>query len=216
MCFHTKQTTEAKTLQTRFNAKFEDSNLYVPKIEQNGFTFPKTPIITNTAPQIIQLFNWGFLPTWAKDMDFRKNTLNAKIETISEKPSFNSYIQNRCIILINGFYEWQWQDSKGKNKIKYLITIPDEEPFALAGLWNIWTNTITNEMMPTYTILTTVANPQMSEIHNSKKRMPMILNKEEESLWLSGKHIDYYRALQLVTTKMESPSSGLRNPALFD
>ena len=199
MCFHSKQSKDAQTLETRFKAKFEKSVTFVPSEHYNGFEFPKTPIITHLAPDKIQLFNWGFLPNWTGDVAFRKNTLNAKIETIHEKPSFRDAVQKRCLVLVDGFYEWQWLDEKGKKKQKYLITLPDDEPFAFAGLWNIWTDKQSGEIISNYTILTTEANAQMSEIHNSKKRMPMILAPQEEAIWLNNMPINVQRNVILKT-----------------
>ncbi len=199
MCFHSQQSQDAQTLEKRFKAKFLKPQLYTPSI-YNGFSFPATPIIAHSNPESIQLFNWGLIPSWSKDIDFRKNTLNAKIETISEKPSFRQIVHQRCLILVDAFFEWQWLDSQGKKKQKYGIALPDDSAFALAGLWNTWTNPQTGEIIDTYTILTTEANEQMSQIHNSKKRMPFVLLPEEESLWLANKDLPRQRNICLKTT----------------
>jgi putative SOS response-associated peptidase YedK len=184
MCFHSKQSKSAQTIEALFKATFEQPKSFVPAI-YNGFSFPQTPIITTEKSDVIQMYNWGLLPSWTKDIAFRKNTLNAKIETIHEKPSFRDYVQNRCLVLIDGFYEWQWLDEKGKEKQKYLLTMPNEEPFALAGIWNDWVDKSTGEIIKTYTVLTTEANELMSKIHNTKKRMPYILSKDDEESWLN-------------------------------
>jgi putative SOS response-associated peptidase YedK len=105
-------------------------------------------------------------------------------ETLSEKPSFKSSLNNRCLIYADGFYEWQWLDPKGKNKQKYLLTLPANEHFAFTGLWNQWTEKSTGETLKAFTIITTEANALMSEIHNSKKRMPAIVANAEA--WLHG------------------------------
>lgn len=201
MCFYSKQSQEAQVLENRFRAKFLDIDQFIPTDLYNGFSYPQTPVITNKDPDIIQLFHWGLLPNWATDISFRKNTLNAKIETIKEKPSFRNSIHHRCLVLLDGFYEWQWLDEKGKQKQKYLITLPSNETFAMAGLWNTWTDRQTGEIMNTYTILTTVANEAMSFIHNSKKRMPMILKPEEECLWLENQDVDTVRDIELFFSK---------------
>lgn len=185
MCFHSKQSKSAQELKHRFKANFKDENLFIPTI-YNGFQFPKTPIITNKQPEEIQLFNWGLIPFWAKDDTIKKNTLNAKIETIHEKPSFRNVLNNRCLVLADGFYEWQWLDDKGKKKQKYEITLPDNEPFAFGGLWSEWLDKSTGELVYTYTILTTEANELMSKIHNTKKRMPVIVSADNEKFWLKG------------------------------
>ena len=185
MCFHSKQTKSAQELEHRFDAKFEKAENYVPSI-YNGFTFPQTPVITNKEENKIQLFNWGLIPHWAKDDSIRKNTLNARSETIHEKPSFRQVVNNRCLVLSDGFFEWQWLDEKGKKKQKYEITLPSNELFAFAGLWSEWVDKTTGELINSYAILTTEANETMSRIHNSKKRMPMILSRDNERRWING------------------------------
>lgn len=188
MCFHSKQSKSAQELQNRFNAKFENEAEFTPAV-YNGFIFPKTPIITNKEPDKIQLYNWGLIPFWAKDDSIKKNTLNARIETIHEKPSFRNSVNNRCLILADAFYEWQWLDDKGKQKQKYELTLPNSELFAFAGLYSHWTDKSTGEIINTYTILTTEANKLMSQIHNNKKRMPIIVSALSELSWLNGKEL---------------------------
>jgi len=188
MCFHSQQSKTAQELKQRFGVTFKDENQFSPAL-YNGFQYPKTPVITNIESDTIQLFNWGLLPHWAKDTTIRKSTLNARIETLTEKPSFRDAINKRCLILVDGFFEWQWLDPKGKNKQKYQITLTNNEAFAFAGLWNEWTDKTTGELIKSYTIITTEANELMSQIHNSQKRMPFILSKENEFEWLKGKQI---------------------------
>ena len=184
MCYHSKQTAEAQSLEKRFNAKF-DNDEYTVQPRFNGFTFPKTPVITNENSNLIQLYSWGLMPSWSKDQKFRVNTLNARIETLEEKPSFKNYVKNRCLILADGFYEWKWLDEKGKTKQQYEITLHDNSPFAFAGIYSTWKDNRTGEMLNTYSIVTTEANELMTEIHNIKKRMPIILTPQTEKLWLS-------------------------------
>lgn len=185
MCFHSQQSKSAQELEHRFKATFDNTTDYEPSI-YNAFQFPKTPVITNQQTDKIQLFQWGLIPFWAKDDSIKKNTLNARIETIHEKPSFRNVINKRCLILADGFFEWQWLDLKGKQKQKYLLTLPNTSLFAFAGLWSEWLDIKTGELVPTYTILTTKANDLMSQIHNTKKRMPIILSEENEKDWLNG------------------------------
>lgn len=191
MCFFSRLTLTVSQLKVRYKAEPEDMDNYMPSEEYNGFTFPATPVITNNSPEKIQLYNWGLMPSWAKDESFRKNTLNARIETLHEKPSFRPYLQNHCLILADGFYEWQWLDPKGTRKQKYLITTGDRQPFAFAGLWNTWTDRSTGIILNTYAIITKPANELMAEIHNTKQRMPFILSQENEKSWLEGKNIDF-------------------------
>ncbi len=190
MCYSTELKSDVKTLEKRFSAKFKNCADLVPKEKINGFDFPLTPVITNQEPELIQFYNWGFLPSWVNDLSFRANTLNAKYETLDEKPSFKPYLNQRCIVLADAFYEWQWLDTKGKNKQPYRISLINETPFAFAGLYNRWRNTKTGEWLSTYTILTTAANKLMEEIHNSKKRMPLILSEASEQNYLKFGSVD--------------------------
>jgi putative SOS response-associated peptidase YedK len=196
MCFHSKLTTDAKSLEKRFKAKFDSADFIIQPC-YNGFTFPKTPVITNQNLNLIQLYSWGLLPSWSNDQKFRINTLNARIETLSEKPSYKSYLNNRCLILVDAFYEWKWLDEKGKTKKQYEITLQDNSPFAIAGIYNTWTNKLTGEILNTYSIITTEAKELMAEIHNTKKRMPVILTPNNEKLWLGGNNI-----MQFVITEV--------------
>ncbi|MBS1782711.1 MAG: SOS response-associated peptidase [Bacteroidetes bacterium] len=188
MCFHSKQSKSAQELKHRFMAHIKDDNLIQPTV-YNGFQYPQTPVITNKLPNEIQLYAWGLIPFWAKDNSIRKNTLNAKIETIHQKPSFRNVVNNRCLVLADGFYEWQWLDPKGKQKQKYELTLPNHEAFAFAGLWSEWIDKSTGNIIYTYTILTTEANELMSQIHNTQKRMPIILSPESEQDWLRGENL---------------------------
>ncbi|MFY7758810.1 MAG: SOS response-associated peptidase, partial [Flavobacterium stagni] len=184
MCFYMQMKDPKVKLEDRFKAKVAPQ-MELPQSDIfNGFEHPNIGLITDQAPDTIQCdFSWGLLPHWAKDTQFRKNTLNARIETLAEKPSFREVIQNRCLIPANAFYDWHWLDEKGKNKQRYIIYGPDEL-FAFAGLYSYWTHPETGSQMGTYTVLTTTANATMSFIHNSKKRMPIILKKEDEQRWL--------------------------------
>lgn len=185
MCFHTEQTKLPLKVESRFKAKIKDLEKFKPSQHFNGFDFPQTPIIIDENPTEILHYNWGLIPSWAKDESIQKMTLNARIETIEDKPSFKNSINKRCLVIADGFYEWQWHDTKGKNKTKYEIGIKDHELFAFAGLYSQWTNHHTGEIRDTYTIVTTEANPLMAEIHNIKKRMPIILKPEDETKWLN-------------------------------
>ncbi len=189
MCFHSKQTKSAIEVQNRFKAQIKDVSLFHKMEDINAFTFPKTPVVADDDKEAIQFLKWGLIPKWAKDESIRDYTLNARIETIKEKPSFKGSVNNRCLIIADGFYEWQWLDPKGKKKQKYLITLPNNDLFAFGGIWSAWVDKSTGEIIKTYSIVTTQANELMAEIHNNKKRMPVILNPENEKEWLNGEEI---------------------------
>lgn len=210
MCFISRLTLSATELKKRFQVELDEKEKYIPSQEFNGFLHPKTPVIASNRPSNIQLFSWGLLPSWAKDVSFQKNTLNARMETLSQKPSFKPYLQNRCLILADGFYEWQWLDAQGKNKLKYLITLEDEQAFAFAGLWNGWRNQETGDILNTYTILTQPATGLMAEIHNSKLRMPFILSREQERAWLEGEDV------ASLDRPLKAQALGYKPNTLFD
>ncbi|MBI2257569.1 MAG: SOS response-associated peptidase [Flavobacteriia bacterium] len=186
MCFFTKQSKEAVELERRFNAQFIQKEKHQPKSILNGFEHPKTPIICSYNPTEIQLGEWGLIPSWAKESSFQKNTLNAQVETLKEKASFKEVYRQRCLVIADGFYEWQWLDEKGRKKQKYLIKSKEAEIFSFAGLWSIWLNPLNQEKKLTYTIITTKANELMEKIHNHKKRMPVILEKSNEIKWIKN------------------------------
>jgi len=192
MCYRTKLNSKLKEIERALDARFIEPDSYKPQQEINAFTFSKTPVISDENQGEIQMFNWGLIPFWAKDDKIKKMTLNAKIETIAEKPSFRNSVKKRCLVIADGYYEWQWKDSKGKEKQKYLISPKDQEIFAFAGIYSSWTNPETNETLNTYSIVTTEANELMAEIHNNKKRMPVVLKEQDHKSWLNGKdHLNF-------------------------
>jgi putative SOS response-associated peptidase YedK len=124
----------------------------------------------------LEMLRWGLIPSWAKDPAIGNKMINARAETVSEKPSFRKAFKvRRCLILADGFYEWQKTDN---GKQPYYIKMQDDSPFAFAGLWEIWQN---EEEIRSATIITTDANDLMDEIHH---RMPVILPPEDYAMWL--------------------------------
>ncbi|MFM9945607.1 MAG: SOS response-associated peptidase, partial [Bacteroidia bacterium] len=197
MCYTTSLDKEIKQIETHFNRKLKQGLLFEPTSINLGFSHNFTPIIANDANEMIMMAQWGLIPHWAKNTSFQKNTLNAKIETISEVTSFKNYLNNRCLILADGFYEWQWQDSKGKTKQKFFISLPGKELFAFAGLYSDYTRIETGETYRTYTMVTTDANKLMAEIHNTKKRMPVILLPEYENHWLTLGAMEDFKKIEI-------------------
>lgn len=185
MCYHFKQTKTVAEIEQRFNAVFKNPEAYNPGV-YNAFAHPACAVITGKEPRTIQLFNWGLIPHWAKDTQMAKYTLNARIETLDKKPAFRSALKNRCLIPATGFYEWQHLDAKGKQKQKFEIGMGADQLFAFAGLWSEYIDRESGEIFQTFTVITTEANTLMSSIHNTKKRMPVILSPDYEQNWLSG------------------------------
>lgn len=193
MCYHKSQAKKLEELAAHYAASYEQelADQYQPRFHENGFDFHPSPIVTAGSPDKLSLFNWGFVPFWVKDqasgLKLRTQTLNCISEEMYEKASFKDAAKNnqRCLIPCTGFYEWRWIDEKGKVKIPYYIGLKDQPLFSLAGLYSTWTDRSTGHTMQTYSVLTTTANPLMSTIHNSKKRMPVIIPKEFEKDWLN-------------------------------
>jgi putative SOS response-associated peptidase YedK len=143
---------------------------------------PTQPVlaIPNDAKNKADFFIWGLIPSWAKDPGIGSRLINARGETIAEKPSFRgSFKYKRCLILADGFYEWKTQPGT-KNKTPYFIHMKDRKPFAFAGLWDEWQSP-DGGAVRTCTIITTEPNELMSSLHN---RMPVILGSKNYDLWL--------------------------------
>ncbi|MBP1662646.1 MAG: hypothetical protein H6P94_895 [Thermoplasmatales archaeon] len=175
-------------LVKRFSSVFLEEVPFKKVYHASGFDLPKLPIITNDHPDRIQLFTWGLIPFWVRDMktaeEVRVKTRNARAESIFEKPSFRHAAEKQhCLVLADGFFEWQ--EFEGKN-YPYYIRLRTHEPFAMAGLWDSWKNPGTGEVLQTYTVITTKANPLMEQIHNKKKRMPVILPRDKERFWVDS------------------------------
>lgn len=174
-------------LVKRFSAVFLEEVPFKQQYHTSGFDLPQLPVITNEQPTQIQLFTWGLIPFWVKEKktaeEIRLKTMNARAESIFEKPSFRHAAEKKhCLVLADGFFEWQ--EYQGKN-YPYYIRLKNKKPFAMAGLWDTWKDPRTAEMLQTYTIITTKANPLMEQIHNKKKRMPVILPKDQERNWIN-------------------------------
>jgi putative SOS response-associated peptidase YedK len=197
MCYHAETPEDYKKMSERYARKLSAGTLSEDKVneimgEKNGFEQPLMPVITKAQPEYFQVYRWGLLPSWVNDPEFGRNTLNAKIETIRDKPSFRKYADQRCLIPVSSFTEWQsinskgQPDPKGKLKRKYKICSEDHSIFSLGGICSVWVDKDTGEEIGTFAILTEPAKGLMAQIHNSKERMPFMLIQSEEDNWLMG------------------------------
>lgn len=186
MCYQTRLIKKKEEIQKRFQVDVGEVEDLDSLELCSAFDFPKTPIVTNLHPEKIQMFNWGLIPSWSEDNSIKKFTLNARIETLEEKKSFKNNIRNRCLIIADGYYEWQWLTKSGSRKQKYLISLENERLFSFAGIFSSWID-FDGHSINSYSMITTKANKLMCEIHNTKQRMPVILQKEDEQKWLDGK-----------------------------
>ena len=133
--------------------------------------------------RVLDVMSWGLVPSWSKDKTRSASMINARSETLTEKPSFRNLVsEHRCILPIQGFYEWQnlASETKKPKKQAHYITRVDEQPMTLAGLWTIWKQP-DSSLLRTCTIITTEANEILSPIHH---RMPVILERDSVDIWL--------------------------------
>ncbi|NQV05846.1 SOS response-associated peptidase [bacterium] len=139
-------------------------------------------------------FRWGLLPFWAKDRKIAARHINARSETVVEKPAFrDAFVSKRCIIPADGFYEWQRIEDKGK--LPHFIHAGDRSPLALAGLWSVWRDPETGDRIATCTIVTTDPNDLLRPIHD---RMPVILDPSAWDLWLDREFDDVDALRQML------------------
>ena len=177
MCGRYSITAKAEKLAQRFKVEVGDN--YSPRF--NAAPTQLLPIITGENPEGFSLFYWGLVPKWSNNKAISSKFFNARAEALLEKTGYkNSLLSRRCLVPADGFYEWK--NISKKSKIPYRITLNDKEPFAFAGLWEEYENE-ENEMVHTFTIITTKANSAMEEIND---RMPVILSPEAEVIWLNN------------------------------
>ena len=193
MCFYNSMSAKATKLAARYGRNLsvvEIAEKILKEQEQyrvNAFSFPEYPIITSDKE--LQSFRWGLIPFWTKDEkqanEIKRMTLNARADTIFQKPSFREPImKKRCIVPSTGYFEWRHE---GDKKIPYYIFLKDEEIFSMAGIYDTWLDKSTGEVVNTFSIITTDANPLTDYIHNTKHRMPAIMSKDDEEKWLDPK-----------------------------
>jgi putative SOS response-associated peptidase YedK len=202
MCYHTSLAADAPALEARFDAVVPPSAGFTPAYHINAYAFPPYPILTHQEPGQFKAIRWGLIPHWVKskaDADkLRAQTINARSETIYEKPAYRQAAKRaqRCIIPVTGFFEWH---TDGKQKYPFYLST-DQPITSIAGLWDEWADPDTGEVLTTFSLLTTDANPLLAAVHNEKKRMPCVLTPEAEKSWLHD-DLNEKDALHLLTTQ---------------
>lgn len=179
MCGRFSIFADPERLAERFDASLPEEGL---RPRYNAAPTQNLPVILNEDADArrIELLRWGLVPFWAEDPSIGSRMINARGETLAEKPSFRTALKKRrCLVLADGFYEWQ---KTADGKIPMRITLKSGEPFALAGLWETWKEP-TGDLLRTFTIITTTPNELLEPIHN---RMPVILPREHEAIWLDN------------------------------
>ncbi len=186
MCFSVNVNLVKEELEERYGVDFPDKYRYEPSYYYHAYGLPEIPAICSDNSSQIRLLKWGLIPSWvrtAEDADeIRLKTFNARSESIDSKPSFSSSFKSkRCIIPVKGFFEWQ---HIGKEKIPWYIYSTDNQILTIAGLYSEWTHPESRAIISTFSIITTDANDLMAEVHNSKKRMPAIIDRSVEKRWI--------------------------------
>jgi putative SOS response-associated peptidase YedK len=179
---------EPDAIAFRYAARFPSDWEYQPMYYMNAFSLPEHPILTNDTPNDFQMMYWGLIPFWVKKYEdaesIRTKTMNARAESLFEKPSFKYAIKKRrCLIPADGFFEWRYH--LGKN-YPYYIQLKNHEIFSFAGIWERWKQPDEEKELFTFCIITCEANSLLATIHNKKKRMPVILPKEVEKQWIQN------------------------------
>lgn len=162
-----------------------------PIFRASGFDHPSLLIYEQSNPNQPVMAQWGLVPSWIKTEEEKlklwNNTLNARIESIFEKPAYKESAKNqKCLIQVDGFFEHHYRNNK---PFPFYISRSDKQPITIAGLASDWTNMDTGETIKTFSIVTTKANGLLTEIHNSPKlkepRIPLLLNETKEDFWLN-------------------------------
>ena len=174
MCGRYTLKTPAGVLTERFD--IEESSTSISSSYNIAPTQQVATVLAENGKRKLEMLRWGLIPSWAKDPEVGNRMINARAETVAEKPSYRKAFQERrCLILADGFYEWQKTDN---GKQPFYIRMEDESPFAFAGLWESWRN---GREIRSCTIITTAPNELAASIHN---RMPVILHPEDYDMWL--------------------------------
>jgi putative SOS response-associated peptidase YedK len=186
VCYFSSISVSFDIIENRFGVRFVQKESFQPVYSASAFTFPSLPVIADDDPEQITFMQWGLVPFWVKNSEAaiatREKTLNARAETIFDKPAFRFSAQGkRCLVIADGFFEWR---HIGNKTFPYYIRLASHAPFAFAGLWDRWTNPETKEQVRSFSVITTKANSLLEKIHNTKKRMPVILTRDHEKSWL--------------------------------
>jgi putative SOS response-associated peptidase YedK len=177
MCGRFTLTLDEAELVARFDLKASDA-AHTPRF--NIAPTQMAPVVLNESPDRLSVAQWGLIPSWAKDPTIGARMINARAETAQEKPSFRTaFKRRRCLVPADGFYEWRKTEGA---KVPLYIRLKTGEPFALAGLWEVW-KPPEGDPVRTFTILTAEPNELLATIHN---RMPVILPRENEQAWLDN------------------------------
>jgi len=183
MCGRFTATFEFREIKVRWNLQ---GDLPVVSPRYNIAPSQEVPVVVRgDGGNKLKVMHWGLVPAWAKDPSIGQRMINARAETLSEKPSFKRLVgKRRCFVPADGFYEWR---KEGKRKIPVWVYLKNKAPFAFAGLWDLWKQPEGEEFY-SFTIITTEANELLHPIH---ERMPVILDAGSAERWLDPKQTSF-------------------------
>lgn len=177
MCGRYTLTVDPADLMERFDLSSAD---FVSTPRFNIAPTQTVAVVLNESPRTLTGARWGLVPSWAKDISIGYKMINARAETLDEKPSYRTLLKKRrCLILADSFYEWKKEAGGGKTPTRLMLA--NGAPFAMAGLWDAW-KTPDGERIKSCTIITTSPNALAAQVHD---RMPAILPREAEAEWLN-------------------------------
>ncbi len=225
MCFNAALVQSAEIIKELYGAEFPVESFNFPAYFISAFEHPCWPIQKQGDLKRIVPALWGLIPSWTKSADaagfIRDKTINARFESLDSKPSFRGLVNiRRCGVLVDGFVEWRLFEGK---KYPYHIALPDKRPFMLAGLWDCWKDSSTGTSVETFSVVTVDAKGLPAQIHNVKKRMPLILGKTSGDAWLDSNvpfaecadlMVPLYRTLEAwpVSKDVSMPGGGRNHP----
>ena len=170
--------------------EWENPDNYIPSY--NIAPTQNSPILVDNGKRIVKAMRWGLIPSWAKDEKFGARMINARIETLLEKPSYRNLVSsNRCIVITDGYYEWKRNNNR---KVPYYLKEPNDKLLPMAGLYDVWKHP-DGYLIPSYTIITKEAQKDLATIHS---RMPVLLPQEHLDEWLKTDNFSVSAALELV------------------
>ncbi|MBM4424118.1 MAG: SOS response-associated peptidase [Chloroflexi bacterium] len=195
MCGRFTLTADPDTLREVF--ALDKSSAALAELSPRYNIAPSQPVAVVVAAsdsaRKLEFFQWRLIPSWAKDPKIGYKMINARAETLAEKPSFRTALKKRrCLILADGFYEWK---REGKTKTPMRIQLKGGEPFAFAGLYEFWKPPESDALLKSCAIITTAPNALMEKIHD---RMPAILKPQAYDLWLTPGELPAEKTLPLL------------------
>ncbi len=203
MCGRFSNNAKPKQIETEFKIGKVNPKLFTPRYNIAP-TQNIAVVLEQSGERIVENLRWGLIPSWAKDESIGNKLINARAETLAEKPSFkNAFRSHRCIIPASGFYEWQKKGTGAKQP--YYFHLKGKEVFGFAGLYEQWLDRETGEQIQTCAIITTEANRVLEPVHD---RMPVILKPKDYEQWLDEKENDTDKLQKLLapypSAEMES------------